>query len=151
MSLRGASFLSLSFPLSFSSFFPSVSLSLVPTCSLKSCSPPVVFRQSKDKVEICWEQWTVRQCVCVHAWVCVCERERLMLSLWSCSPLVLTDRSLILLRLTPWCYITHSQTVWLLWTHITVRSMLLLCSRSLVFKDLLIYFIWYLWLVKVWL
>lgn len=48
----------------------SVSLSLVPTCSLKSCSPPVVFRQSKDKVEICWEQWTVRQCVFV------CERER---------------------------------------------------------------------------
>lgn len=52
----------------------SVSLSLVPTCSLKSCSPPLVFRQSKDKVEICWEQWTVRQCVCVCAWVC--ERTR---------------------------------------------------------------------------
>lgn len=36
------------------------------------------------------------------------EREGLMLSLWSGSPLVLTDRSPVPLRLTPWCYITHT-------------------------------------------
>lgn len=69
-------------------FLPhSVSHCLVPTCSLKSCSPPVVFRQSKDKVEICWLQWTVHQCVlCVCAHALVHESEVDIESLMLLSP-----------------------------------------------------------------
>lgn len=75
MSLRGASFLSLSFPLSFSFFFLSACLphSLVPTCSLKSClqwysdSPRTNSRYAGSNglsVSLCLY---VCVCVCVYA------------------------------------------------------------------------------------
>lgn len=157
----GASYLSLSFPLSFPSFFSSLSLpvSLVPTCSLKSCSPPVVFRQSKDKIEICWEQWTVRQFVFVCMWLVGVDVKSLKLFL-PCpnrlearpspfNPLMLhhslTHKQSTLIRLLR-THLTHSRFKIHLELHaqLAIVEVVPLCLRTVPFLSFHIY-----WLVKV--